>query len=137
MVVTGYIFFTGGRTLSQQAQREEAPAKIIQNTLISAAFSGLVSFILKTIVLRRFGKTQKYDALTLSNGIMIGLVSVAGSADRIDNWGAVLIGTIASLWYVGGILYLEFWRIDDPLEVFSVHGLGGLWGVFATGFFDT
>jgi hypothetical protein len=40
------------------------------------------------------------------------------------------------VWYVGGILYLDFWRIDDPLEVFPVHALGGVWGLFATGFFD-
>lgn len=74
--------------------------------------------------------------MTLCNGILIGLVSIAGAADRVQNWGAVLIGSISAVWYVGGILYLEFWRIDDPLEVFPVHGLGGLWGLFAVGFFD-
>lgn len=137
IVVTGYIFFTGGRTLGQSGiDRTNASSKIIQNTLISAAFGGLVSFVLKTIVLRRNSRAAKYDCLTLCNGILIGLISVAGAADRVQNWGAVLIGSIAGFWYVGGILYLEFWRIDDPLEVFPVHGLGGLWGLFAVGFFD-
>ncbi len=48
----------------------------------------------------------------------------------------MLIGSISSVFYVGGVLFLDFWRIDDPLEVFPVHCLGGVWGLFATGFFD-
>jgi Amt family ammonium transporter len=40
------------------------------------------------------------------------------------------------VWYVGGCLFLRFYSIDDPLEVFQVHCLGGVWGLFATGFFD-
>lgn len=130
------MFFTGGRTLTQFNPRTSTSSKIIQNTLISAAFSGLLSFILKPLVLRNKSRATKYDCLTLCNGILIGLISVAGVADRVQNWGAVLIGAIASVWYVGGILYLNFWRIDDPLEVFPVHALGGVWGLFATGFFD-
>ncbi|CDW80476.1 ammonium transporter [Stylonychia lemnae] len=136
IVITGYMFFTGGRTYSQFVPRTGAPAKIIQNTLISCAFSGLVSFGLKPLVLGNYNRATKYDCLTLCNGILIGLVSIAGVADRVQNWGAVLIGSIAAVFYVGGCIYLEFWRIDDPLEVFQVHGLGGVWGLFATGFFD-
>lgn len=74
--------------------------------------------------------------MTLCNGILIGLIAVSGVADRVQNWGAVLIGSISAFWYVGGVLYLDFWRIDDPLEVFPVHALGGVWGLFADGFFD-
>ena len=33
-------------------------------------------------------------------------------------------------------MFLEFYRIDDPLEVFPVHALGGVWGLLAAGFFD-
>ena len=47
-----------------------------------------------------------------------------------------MIGSISAFFYVGGVMFLEFWRIDDPLEVFPVHCLGGVWGLFATGFFD-
>jgi Amt family ammonium transporter len=91
---------------------------------------------LKPIVYRNFSRQTKYDCLTLCNGILIGLVSIAGVADRVQNWGAVLIGSIAAVWYVGGCLYLDFWMIDDPLEVFQVHALGGVWGLLAAGFFD-
>ena len=85
----------------------------------------------------RFTKrSAKYDALTLANGIIIGCVAVSGVVNNLDNWGAVLIGSISAVFYVGGVLFLNFWNIDDPLEVFPVHFLGGVWGLFATGFFD-
>ena len=83
IVVTGYMFFTGGRTLTQFNPRESSPSKIIQNTLISCGFSGLVSFALKAIVMRRSSRAVKYDCLTLCNGILIGLISVSGVADRV------------------------------------------------------
>lgn len=82
-MVTGYMFFTGGRTYNMYAQRTAAPSKIIQNTLISCGFSGLISFVLKPIVLRNITRATKYDVLTLCNGILIGLVSIAGVADRV------------------------------------------------------
>lgn len=131
------MFFTGGRTYTQNFAIQNSPAKIIQNTLISSAFSGLLSFSLKPLVFRTTGLRQtKHDALTLSNGILIGLVSIAGVAQIAEAWAAVLIGSISAFWYVGGVLFLEFYRIDDALEVFPVHALGGVWGLLAVGFFS-
>ena len=137
IVWTCYMFFTGGRTYGQSNRRDNASSKIIQNMFISSAFAGLCSFALKTLVFRAYKKrSSKYDCLTLCNGILIGMVAISGVVDHTENWGAVLIGSIASVFYVGGILFLEFYRIDDPLEVFPVHCCGGIWGLFATGFFD-
>lgn len=103
---------------------------------ISSGFSGLVGFILKKIVFCDCRRSSKYDALSLCNSILIGMVAISGVVDEVENWGAVLIGSIAAVFYVGAVLFLEFYRIDDPLEVFPVHGAGGIWGLFATGFFD-
>lgn len=104
---------------------------------ISSSFSGLASFILKPLALGTCCKrSTKYDVLTLCNGILIGCVAISGVVDRVQNWGAVLIGSISAVWYVGGVLFLEFYRIDDPLEIVPVHAIGGIWGLFATGFFD-
>jgi Amt family ammonium transporter len=64
------------------------------------------------------------------------MVAVAGAVDNIENWSSVLIGTIAAFWYVGGVLFMDFYRIDDVLEVAPVHLAGGIWGLFASGFFD-
>lgn len=88
-------------------------------------------------MLAGLSRTHSFDVLTFSNGALVGMVAISASVDRVENWGAVLIGTIAAFVYVISVLTLEFYRIDDPLEAISVHFAGGIWGVFATGFFDT
>ncbi len=118
------------------AARSANPPKIIQNMFLSSSFSALVTLIIRPIALG-YNKATKFDALSLSNGALIGMVAISASVDRIENWGAVLIGTISAFWYVGSVLTLEFYRIDDPLETISVQLAGGVWGLFATGFFDT
>jgi Amt family ammonium transporter len=65
------------------------------------------------------------------------MVAISAAVDRVENWGAVLIGTISAICYIISLLTLEFYRIDDPLEAISVHLAGGAWGLFASGFFDT
>jgi len=103
---------------------------------ISSSFSALVTLVIRPIALG-LSRTHKFDVLSLSNGALVGMVAISASVDRVENWGAVLIGTIAAFVYVISILTVDFYRIDDPLEAISVHFAGGIWGVFATGFFDT
>jgi ammonium transporter, Amt family len=103
---------------------------------ISSGFSAITTLMIKPLAL---GVTRytKFDGLSLSNGALVGMVAISASVDRVENWGAVLIGTISAFWYIISILTLEFYRIDDPLETISVHLAGGAWGLFAAGFFDT
>ena len=122
--------------MGQFNPRASNSAKIIQNMFISSSFSALVTLVIRPIALG-LTRTHKFDVLSLSNGALVGMVAISASVDRVENWGAVLIGTIAAFCYVISILTVEFYRIDDPLEAISVHFAGGLWGVFATGFFDT
>jgi Amt family ammonium transporter len=103
---------------------------------IASSFSALTTLVIRPIALGKT-RTHKFDVLSLSNGALVGMVAISASIDRVENWGAVLIGTIAAFCYVISLLTLEFYRIDDPLEAISVHFAGGIWGVFATGFFDT
>ncbi len=103
---------------------------------ISSGFSALTTLIIRPIAL---GVTRytKFDALSLCNGALVGMVAISASVDRVENWGAVLIGTISAFFYLISLLTLEFYHIDDPLETISVHLAGGAWGLFAAGFFDT
>ena len=73
---------------------------------ISSGFSGLVGFILKKIALGDGRRSSKYDALTLANSILIGMVAISGVVDDVQNWGAVLIGSIAAVFYVGAVFFL-------------------------------
>ena len=105
---------------------------------ISSGFSTIVSMLIKPLVMGTCDKrSSKYDCLTLCNGALVGMVAISGVVDGVENWGAVLIGTIAAVCYVATVLLLDFFHIDDPLEVVPVHLAGGIWGLFATGFFYT
>lgn len=132
LIWASYIFFVGGRTLGQDGVRASSSAKIILNMFLASGFSAFVGMGLKAYA---FG-ISKYDSLSLCNSALIGMVSVSGVADTTENWCAVLIGAIAGVWYVAAVGLLEFYRIDDPLEAVPVHFAGGIWGLFATGFFN-
>ena len=137
LIWASYIFFVGGRTLGEFNTRANNSPKIIQNMFISSSFSALLSALLKPLAFcNSCSRKTKYDCLTLSNGALIGMVAIAGVVDSVENWGSVLIGIISALVYVGGCLFLDFYRIDDPLESSVVHLGGGIWGLFATGFFN-
>ena len=81
-------------------------------------------------------KQPKIDIPSLCNGIIAGLISVTSNCDCLENFAAVIIGSIS------GVLYLLFGRliqkfkVDDPLESFCVNGISGFWSVMATGLFD-
>jgi Amt family ammonium transporter len=135
LVWASYIFFVGGRTLSMFTPRSSSSAKIILNMFISSGFSSLLSVLLKRMALSE-NRSTKFDALTLCNGALIGMVSISAVGDTCENWGAVLIGSISAFWYVGLVLILDFYHIDDPIEAVPVHLGGGVWGLFAAGFFD-
>lgn len=105
---------------------------------ISSGFSALLSTVLKPLALGTFHlRSTKFDALTICNGALIGMVSISGVVDQVQNWGAVLIGSVSAFVYVATLVFLEFYRIDDPLECIPVHFSGGVWGLFATGLFSS
>lgn len=99
----GWIFFNGGRTFSMFQARANDPSKIIQNTFISAAFSGVVAAILKPWVMGQCCQPfAKFDARIVCNGVITGLVAISGACDRCEPWAAVLIGSFAGIFYTIG-----------------------------------
>jgi len=116
-------------------QRKGTPAKIMMNTVISAATGGLVSAFLKLRWMGSHSEYNQYDATAVCNGILTGLVAVTGVCDACEPWGGCAIGFVAGLLYVGGCIILRKLQIDDPVEASVVHGIGGMWGTIATGFF--
>jgi len=61
------------------------------------------------------------------------LVGITANCDRVTEVGAVIIGLVAGMLVVGGILLLDKLKIDDPVGAWPVHGLCGIWGGLATG----
>ena len=69
-------------------------------------------------------------------GAVAGLVAITPASGFVGVGGALVIGLV-----VGGLSYLvagilrERLHVDDALDVFAVHGIGGMWGAIATGIF--
>jgi Amt family ammonium transporter len=142
-VVTGtlilwvsWLFFNGGTTLNLFVPRANGPAKIIMNTVIAGSTAGCVGVFVKPHFLGTYSFVNRYDCCALCNAVLTGLVAVSGCCDRIEGWGAFVIGIIGALSYVLGCKILDVMHVDDPVEAAPVHLFGGLWGTIATGIFD-
>jgi Amt family ammonium transporter len=78
----------------------------------------------------------KPSAVGISVGAVVGLVAITPAAGYVNVTSALIIGLVAGVfsnlvanWRAGRS------RIDDTLDVFACHGIGGVWGSIATGLF--
>ena len=76
--------------------------------------------------------------LGLAAGAVAGLVAITPAAGFVDAPASVLIGLGAGVccFFAVDILKRNV-GVDDALDVFAVHGVGGIWGALATGLFAT
>jgi Amt family ammonium transporter len=71
-------------------------------------------------------------------GAVVGLVAITPAAGFVTPMAGIAIGAIASVISYYGMVLLKTKRgMDDSLDVFACHGLGGIWGALATGLFAT
>ncbi len=101
------------------------------NTNSAAAAAAVVWAVLSYI------HTGRVSAVGVATGVVAGLVAVTPAAGWVGGAGALAIGFGAGI-ICHYAVHFEIIRkigIDDSLEVFGVHGLGGIWGALATGIF--
>ena len=80
----------------------------------------------------------KASMLGAASGAVAGLVAITPAAGNVGIVGALVIGTVAGfacLWGVNGLK--KMLGADDSLDVFGVHGVGGIVGALLTGVFNT
>lgn len=78
----------------------------------------------------------KNDPGFVHNGPLAGLVAVCAGSDLMHPIGALAVGVVAGLLFVGMFtLTQNRWKIDDVLGVWPLHGLCGAWGGIAAGIF--
>jgi len=78
----------------------------------------------------------KPSMLGAASGAVAGLVAITPACGFVGIKGALVIGLVVAplcLWGVSGLK--KMLGADDALDVFGVHGLGGIWGAIATGIF--
>lgn len=74
------------------------------------------------------------DIPTIVNGVLGALVAITAACAFVEPWAAIIIGAIASIATYGTSLLMAKY-VDDPLCAFSVHGIAGIIGTLALGFF--
>ena len=124
----GWFGFNAGSALTSGALA--ASAFVATNS--AAAMAGLTWMIIGW-------KHQGRPSLVgLCTGSVAGLVAVTPAAGYVNVAGALVIGLVAgALCYAAVHFTKKRLRVDDALDVFGVHGIGGLWGALATGIFAT
>lgn len=77
----------------------------------------------------------KPTSVGLASGMVAGLVAITPAAGHVSPGAALLIGAVASIVCYAAVYAKSRLGYDDTLDVFGVHGMGGLWGALATGLF--
>jgi Amt family ammonium transporter len=78
---------------------------------------------------------KRMSAAGVATGAVAGLVAITPAAGAVGVMGALGIGLGAGLLCYGAVLLRPRLKLDDSLDVFAVHGVGGIWGALATGIF--
>jgi Amt family ammonium transporter len=77
------------------------------------------------------------SVLGAAAGAVAGLVAITPASGFVDVSASILIGLGAGTFCYVGIQLTKRLKVDDALDVFGVHGIGGMWGALATGIFAT
>ncbi len=126
MLWVGWFGFNGGSALG--ANGDAAMAMLV--THISSATGALVWM---TIEWKRFGKPSALGAVT---GMVAGLGTITPASGFVGPGGALIIGLSAGIVCFIATHYIKrVLKIDDSLDVFPVHGVGGILGSILVGVF--
>src|SRR4029079_6945999 len=123
----GWFGFNAGSALT--AGGLAASAFIVTNTPAAAAtMTGVVASYLQH---------RKVSVVGAACGAVAGLVAITPASGFVTPGGAILIGLAAGGLCYSATLLRERLKIDDALDVFAVHGVGGVFGAVATGVLAT
>lgn len=122
----GWFGFNAGSALEANGLAAHA----FMTSAISAA-AALLSWMLLDVL--HNGKSTLVGAAT---GLVVGLVAITPGAGFVPIWSSFIIGALVSpICYYGVALIKKKLKIDDALDAFGCHGIGGIWGGIATGIF--
>ena len=121
----GWFGFNAGSGLAANAL--DVNAFLVTNTAAAAAALtwGVISQV----------QTGRMSAVGVASGAVAGLVAITPASGYVGVYGALAIGGGAGLLCYIAVYLRTKTQIDDALEVFAVHGVGGIWGAIATGIF--
>jgi ammonium transporter, Amt family len=119
MLWVGWFGFNGGSALAADANAGQA----ILVTHLAAASAALTWMVVEWL---RFGKPSSVGLVT---GMVAGLATITPAAGVVGPVGAIIFGIAAGVLCLAVTRYIKLTlRIDDSLDVFAVHGVGGILG---------
>ena len=126
MLWVGWFGFNGGSAL---AANDDAASAIL-NTHAGAATAALVWILLEKLLI------GKPTSVGFATGAIAGLATITPAAGFVSPGAAILFGAVASAICYGAIqLVKQRLHIDDSLDVFAVHGVGGMLGTLLLALF--
>lgn len=130
LALVGWIGLNSAGALLFAGATPGTTVRIAINTFLSAATAGLMAAAITRV---RFAKS---DASLTANGWVGGLAASSAACAFIVPAEAVVIGGIAGALVIFSVEWFELrLGVDDPAGAISVHGVAGLWGILAVGFF--
>lgn len=122
----GWFGFNAGSALA--ANELAASAFVTTNT--AAAAAGL------TWALIEWQQHGAPTVLGVVTGMVAGLVAITPACGFVNPMNAIIIGILVSIFcYIAVAKVKTKYGYDDSLDVFGIHGIGGIWGTIATGLF--
>jgi len=119
MLWVGWYGFNGGSALA--ANGDAAMALLV--THISASTAGLVWALIEKV---RFGRSSMVGLVT---GVVAGLATITPASGYVGPIGGLILGALASIVCFAAVDAVKHrFKIDDSLDVFAVHGVGGILG---------
>ena len=122
----GWFGFNGGSALGANGLAVNA----VVTTNTAAASAGLVWMFLSW-------RDNKPSILGIVTGAVVGLVAITPAAGFVTPLAAIAIGATAAPISYYAIKFRQARNLDESLDVWACHGMGGLWGALATGLFAT
>jgi Amt family ammonium transporter len=123
----GWCGFNGGSAL----HADGLAALAVTNTIVAACSAMFVWMMID------FFTRKAMTALGAITGAVVGLVAVTPASGFVSPLGAIAVGAIASAVCFAMVSVRSRGPVDDSLDVFAVHGIGGMCGTVLTGIFAT
>jgi len=120
----GWFGFNGGSALAANGLALNA----VVTTNTAAASTAVVWMFLSW-------RDNKPSVLGIVTGAVVGLVAITPAAGFVTPLAAIVIGGIAAPISYYAIQLRQKWGLDESLDVWACHGMGGTWGALATGLF--
>jgi len=122
----GWFGFNAGSALAAN----ELAANAFVTTNVATAAAGLTWALIEW---QQYGSPTVLGVVT---GAVAGLVAVTPACGFVNPMNAIFIGIFVSMFcYIAVARIKTRFKYDDSLDVFGIHGIGGIWGTIATGIF--